>query len=106
MAKDPRKGARKLPSLQPDRADRAVAILRGLANIVPFVGGALAELVTEVIPAQRTDRLAAYVEELGKQLEQMDLPQLGPQLREPANVDLFEDGAAQAIRAMSDERRK
>lgn len=99
-------GPPNLPSLQPDRADRAAAVLRGLVNAVPFLGGALAELVTEVIPAQRTDRLAVYIEELGKRLEQMELPHLGPQLHEPANVDLFEDGAAQAIRAMSEGRRK
>lgn len=94
----------RLPSLNPDGTDRAAAVLRGLVSAFPFVGGAIAEIVNEVIPGQRIDRLAAYLEDLARRLEQLELPSLGPELREPGNVDLFEDGGAQAARAMTERR--
>jgi hypothetical protein len=85
--------------------DRIVALSKGAVGMVPIAGPMLAELITTVIPNQRIERLEAYAGLLGEQLAAIGREQLKERIDAPDNVDLFEDGARQAVRALSDDRK-
>ena len=84
--------------------DRLVATVRGAANAVPFVGGLIGELVTEVIPGQRQDRVVAYLRGLNEKLEALDYKVAKAMLQNPDKVDLIEAGGYQAARSTTNKR--
>lgn len=90
--------------LNENARDRLVALTRGAANAVPFVGGLLGELVTGVIPQQRQDRIVAYLRELSERLDLMEVDSVRAALANPEKIDLIERGGYQAIRSTSTER--
>ena len=47
--------------LDNDWRDRAALVTKVAASLVPVVGGPLAELVTEIIPRLRQDRIVEYL---------------------------------------------
>ena len=89
--------------LDENEQDALAATGRALAGLVPMFGGVVGELITKVVPAQRTDRVVRYVRDLNARLDafETDLTDL---LSEPENVDLIEEGGFQAARATSPER--
>jgi hypothetical protein len=86
--------------------DRAVAIARAIAGMVPVAGPALAELITEFIPGQRQERLHDWLRRVAERLAGVEEATLRGRLREPENVALIEEGGYQAARAISEERRQ
>jgi hypothetical protein len=96
------------PDLPPHASgqDRAVAIARALAGVVPFAGPALAELITEFVPGQRQQRLHDWLCRLAERIATLEEATLRARLREPENIALIEDGAYEAVRAISEERRQ
>jgi hypothetical protein len=95
-----------LPSLGPSNLDRTVALARALAGMVPIAGSLIAELITEVMPGQRHERIEHWLRHLAERLASVEEASLRERLREPENVALFEEGAYQATRAISEERRR
>jgi hypothetical protein len=87
-------------------ADRVAAIARAIAGIVPGTGSAIAEVITELIPGQRQERLNDWLRRLAERLAAVEQAMLRERLREPENIALFEDGAYQAARVISEERRQ
>lgn len=101
------------PTLGPNRADRIAASLRALASLVPFAGGALAEIVTEIVPQQRLDRIEQYLRQLAEEVARrntraLEMPDASvitaERMKMPRNIDLIEDGAHLAARALSQDR--
>ncbi|ACL62542.1 hypothetical protein [Methylobacterium nodulans] len=86
--------------------DRDVALARGALGLIPVVGSVIGELVTMTIPNQRAERLETYARHLGERLQALEPDALRKTFENPENVDLFEDGAFQSARALSDERRE
>jgi hypothetical protein len=87
--------------------DPAKALLKGILSGVPLVGGVISEIVGQIIPDQRMDRLERYVIHLGEELQRRGADeQVEERMRETENVDLFEDGAIASARALSEERRQ
>jgi hypothetical protein len=86
--------------------DPAKALLKGALSAIPFIGGIVSEIVGQVIPDQRIDRLEGYARHLGERLQAMDEAQLADRMKRPENVDLFEDGAFASARALTDEKRE
>lgn len=84
--------------------DHLVALTRGAANAVPFVGGLLGELVTTVIPEQRQDRIVRYLRELGARMEKLESGIASSAMQNPEKIDLIESGGYQSVRATSPER--
>jgi uncharacterized protein (DUF2267 family) len=70
------------------------------------VGPILAEVAGILIPNQRIDRLEAYLRLLGQRLDSQDPDALSERLHNPERIDLFEEGAVQSLRAVSDERKE
>ena len=58
--------------LDNDWRDRAALVTKVAASLVPVVGGPLAELVTEVIPRLRQDRIVEYLRELDTRLATLE----------------------------------
>lgn len=94
-----------LPALGPNRNDRSAAVLKSLAGAVPWAGAALTEVINEIIPNQRIERIEKYLMYLAEELDKRKSETLAEELKKPENVDLFEEGAYQAVRALSDERK-
>ncbi|BBI51134.1 hypothetical protein HORIV_35550 [Vreelandella olivaria] len=44
--------------------DKLVSLGRGASGLIPMVGGPLAEIIGNVIPGQRADRIAKYLRAL------------------------------------------
>jgi hypothetical protein len=92
------------PPLGSRLPDHAAATARALVSWVPFVGGALAEIVTQIVPNQRIDRLEKYLVFLQEEIANQKVSE--DRLKQPENVDLIEDGAYLAVRALSDQRKR
>jgi hypothetical protein len=93
-------------SLGLSRADIGASILKAGLGWIPFAGPTLTELITDLIPGQRTDRLVAFVKELDARLTEFSKDTFAAHARRPEGVDLMEDGLWMAARALTDERRK
>ena len=85
--------------------DYSVALIRGAAGLVPFVGPLLAEIIGVTIPSQRLDRVAKFSEKLECRLNEVEKCLLESKLEDDDFTDLIEEGVRQAARSLSDERR-
>ncbi len=90
--------------LDTNAKDRLVAATRGALAAVPFVGGLLGELVTEVIPGLRQDRIVTYLRLLEDRVRAMEEASAKAALADPEKIDLIERGGFQAARATSPAR--
>lgn len=86
------------------KTDMAVSALKGLAGTVPVAGTIIGEIIGQVIPNQRIDRLEAFVKSLHDHLEELGQPIKESQFDSPDKVDLFEDGVLKSSRALSQDR--
>lgn len=87
-------------TLDANATDITVTGLKAVASLVPGVGGLVGELIGQVIPGQRLDRVATFLRELESRLETLErAPQPTPEF-----VDLFEDATLQSLKALSAER--
>lgn len=77
---------------------------RGVFGAVPWVGGLFSEVITQLIPNQRQDRIVKFLKVLSKNVENLSHQELITKLHDPYHLDLFEDACFQAVRALSDER--
>lgn len=92
------------PPVAPTPRDRALSAVQGLAGALPVIGSIVANLVNQIIPEQRWERIREYLRKLESRVAAVEAQTLVSALREPRKVDLFEDGATQAVRALSSER--
>ncbi len=88
----------------PTKTDYIVSALKGLAGAVPVAGTIIGEIIGQVIPNQRVDRLEAFVKSLHDRLEELGQPIKVSQFDSPDKVDLFEDGVLKSSRALSQDR--
>lgn len=85
--------------------DTSAALAKGGIGAIPIVGSILGEVVGLIIPNQRMDRIEAYLRHLSDRLASADAESLRAKFDDPEVVDLFEEGAVQSVRALSEERR-
>ena len=97
---------RDIPSLGPGGGDRTAAVIRSVISNIPIVGQALAEVITELVPNQRVERVEKYLLYLSEEIDSLKVENVDAVMKRPENVDLIEDGVYQAIRALSDERKR
>lgn len=86
-------------------SDVVAMVARSGLGAVPLVGAALAEIVTVLIPNQRSARVEAYIKALAERLDGVVARADALDLADPWKIDLFEEGAFQSARAVSDQRR-
>jgi hypothetical protein len=90
--------------LESNSRDKLVSAARGALSAVPFVGGLLGELISNVIPNQRHDRIVEYLRNLEDRISQMEEGEAKIALASPEKIDLIESGGFQAARATTGER--
>ncbi|PKP80383.1 MAG: hypothetical protein CVT79_16175 [Alphaproteobacteria bacterium HGW-Alphaproteobacteria-18] len=91
-------------ALDRNTRDVLAAVAKGAVGAVPFVGGILSEIISEIIPGQRQDRLVKYLRLLEQRLSQLEQDKIDRAISDPERIDLFERGAHQAVRATTDKR--
>ena len=94
------------PNGNQSKTDVAIAVGIGTLGLLPYAGPILAEIVGTIIPNQRIDRIARFAVILNEKLAELDRELLEQKMRTEEFVDLFEDGAFQAARALTNERRE
>jgi len=83
-----------------------VSTAKGFVGLIPLAGSVLAEVVGILIPQQRIERIEAYLRYLNAKLSELPEAEAKRKATEPEAIDLFEEGANQAARALSDLRRE
>ncbi len=86
--------------------DYVTSAIKGTLGAVPFAGSLLAELAGTVIPNQRLDRIVKFAEILESKLSNLEQEFIRSQLTNENFSDLLEEGARQAARSLTDERRQ
>ena len=85
-------------------SDRAALVTKIAASLVPMVGGPLAELVTEVVPRLRQDRIVEYLRQLAARIETLEKEKVERILADVEKIDLLESGGYLAARATRSDR--
>lgn len=93
-----------VPNLRSESADHITTALKGGLGAIPLVGSLMAEIVGNVIPNQRVDRLIQFVQLLQQRLTHLEADVLRQKLASQASIDLLEDAFLLASRATSKER--
>lgn len=96
---------KKPTSLGNNNIDHTVLGVKIGANLIPLVGGAVAEIIGQLIPGQRLDRIQRYVELLNNSIESLPEKTVKKLLENELFISLVEDSFYQASRALTDERR-
>ncbi len=94
-----------MENLENNNVDYVTAAIKGGLGVVPFVGSALAEAFTVVIPNQRMDRFQKFICELNERIKTLEETQLRERLKNPERLEFLSAGTILASRAVSDERR-
>lgn len=74
--------------------------------MLPGIGPVVSEVIGEVIPNQRVDRIADMLGRLDQRVRNLEGVDVDSRIRTEEYVDLLEDGISQASRAFSEERRE
>ena len=91
--------------LERNKTDLLTSVAKSVLGILPYAGPLLSELIDNLIPDQRIDRLAKYIMELERKLSDLSAERIRELLKDSECIDLFEEGFVQASRAITDERR-
>lgn len=94
------------PPLGPGPSDHLSSFIRMGTGSVPFVGAALNELVTQVIPGVRIQRIEDYLRYLDQKLAGLSEEEAKTRLQSRIALDVFEEGALLSIRALTVERQE
>jgi hypothetical protein len=92
------------PKLGNTSTDIVTSLAKGITGAVPIVGSLISEIVGNIIPNQRVDRIVRFVQLLDERLGRVERAVLEVRLLQPEVIDLLEDAFTQAARATSQER--
>ena len=86
------------------KSDAAAMFGKGVASLIPFVGPLAAEIIGNLIPNQRIDRIFTLLKTLESKIDEKERTKVEKRMLEEKSIDLMEDGFMQAARALSEER--
>lgn len=92
-------------NLKNNNTDKLTSLAKSVVGAVPFAGTLLSELVENVIPNQRLERLSLYIGELDKKISKIPSEKIDLLIKSEFFIDLIEESFVQASRAFTDERR-
>ena len=84
--------------------DIAAIIAKASLSAIPCVGPLVAEIIGNVIPNQRIDRIFSLLKTLESKIDEKERTKVEKRMLEEKSIDLMEDGFMQAARALSEER--
>jgi hypothetical protein len=94
------------PDLGPNEIDYAVSAWSAALGTVPAVGSIIAEVVRNIIPNQRQDRISDFLTALDDELGNLQQDVLELRMCTQEFADLFREAAFQATATSSHERRR
>ena len=86
------------------KRDVVASVLKGYLGGLPILGPIVAEMIDDLIPNQRIDRIASLLKALESKVNPEDKAKVEARMLEEKSIDLMEDGFLQAARALSEER--
>lgn len=92
-------------NLENNRIDYIVSLSKAVTGLIPDYGSLVGELIGNIVPNQRIDRIAKYVKELESRLSKIPIEKINRLLNNEEFIDLIEEGFYQASRAITAERR-
>ena len=87
-----------------NKIDYAVSAIKGSVGLIPWIGPLVAEVIGNLIPNQRIDRIDKYLRVLAEKVRMIEREQLESRFHDPGFIDLFEDSLHQVIKALTQER--
>ena len=91
-------------NLEVKRNDRIASALKATLGAIPYLGPLAAEIVGNLIPNQRVERIVSFVRTLEAKIDPEERAKVEAKMLEEKSIDLMEDGFLQAARALSEER--
>jgi hypothetical protein len=88
-----------------NKVDIITSVAKSAVGIIPFAGPLLSELVGDIIPNQRFDRLSSYVKLLDEKLSDIPIDKIKALFDNSSFIDLIEEGFVQASRSITEKRR-
>lgn len=94
--------------LNSNDVDKGVVLLKGITGAIPIIGSMIAEIIGEIIPNQRIDRMSELLYILNEKFAKLEIGQeeLSSKIKEEPYVNLLEEGLWQAARTSSHERKE
>ena len=94
--------------LAENETDAITAYSKGLMGAIPVFGGLFAEVVGQIIPNQRIDRVTEFMKILDGKFQELelDMEDVKSRMKREEYINLFEDGMWQAAKASSRERKE
>ena len=86
------------------KKDVGASVLKGYLSGLPILGPIIAEIIDNLIPNQRIDRIASFLKALASKIDPEEKAKVETKMLEEKSVDLMEEGFLQAARALSEER--
>ena len=84
--------------------DVVASVLKGYLGSLPVLGPIVAEMIDNLIPNQRIDRITSLLKSLESKIDPEEKAKVEAKMLEEKSIDLMEDGFLQAARALSEER--
>ena len=95
---------KKLMDIDVKKKDVVASVLKGYLSGLPILGPMIAEMIDDLIPNQRIDRIASLLKALESKIDPEEKSKVEARMLEEKSIDLMEDGFLQAARALSEER--
>lgn len=94
--------------LEPNSKDRLVSVAKAVAGTLPYIGTLVSELLDNVVPNLRFERIVVFLQALDSKVSQIDekLECFKVNLASEEGVDLLEEGMLQASRSINYERKE
>ena len=86
------------------KKDVVASVLKGYLSGLPILGPMIAEMIDDLIPNQRIDRIASLLKALESKIDPEEKEKIEARMLKEKSIDLMEDGFLQAVRALSEER--
>ncbi|EHK8987232.1 hypothetical protein ACP52Y_004154 [Vibrio vulnificus] len=90
-------------NLEQKSVDYVVSAAKGIFGAMPVFGPALAEIISEIVPNQRIERIVEVLKELDRRLTIAEKSSFSSN---KYALSIFEDGMYQAARSLSEERNR
>lgn len=97
-----------MDDLSSNSRDKLVSIAKASAGALPYIGNMVSELLDNVVPNLRFERVVLFLRELDLRVSKLDnkIENFKSHLNSEEGIDLLEEGILQASRSISNERKK
>ena len=90
-------------NIDTNKSDVVASLLKGYLGGLPVLGPPIVEIIGNLIPNQRIDRIASLLKTLESKIDPEEKAKVEAKMLEEKSIDLLEDGFLQAARALSEE---